>query len=58
MKAAKKRGKHVVGRPKALSNGQIQHMHELLNSGKTQAEVGELLGDIHVLKQLLAFTLS
>ncbi len=43
MKAAKKRGKHV-GRPKALSEGQIQHMHELLNNGKTQAEVGELLG--------------
>jgi len=43
MKAAKKRGKHV-GRPKALSEGQIQHMHELLNGGKTQAEVGELLG--------------
>jgi len=43
MKAAKKRGKHV-GRPKALSEGQIQHMHELLNNGKTQAEVGDLLG--------------
>lgn len=43
MKAAKKRGKHV-GRPKALSNGQIQHMRELLNSGKTQGEVAELLG--------------
>ena len=43
MKAAKKRGKHV-GRPKSLSNGQIQHMHELLNNGKTQAEVGDLLG--------------
>jgi len=43
MSAAKKRGKHV-GRPKALSNGQIQHMKELLNAGKTQAEVAELLG--------------
>ena len=43
MKSAKKRGKHV-GRPKALSNGQIQHMKELLNAGKTQREVGELLG--------------
>ncbi|WP_428357708.1 helix-turn-helix domain-containing protein [Methyloprofundus sp.] len=43
MRAAKKRGKHV-GRPKALSPGQVQHMHELLNSGKTQAEVGALLG--------------
>ena len=43
MKAAKKRGKHV-GRPKALSEGQIQHMHKLLNGGKTQAEVGDLLG--------------
>lgn len=41
MKAAKKRGKHI-GRPKALSNGQIQHMHELLNNGKTQGEVAEL----------------
>ena len=41
MKAAKKRGKHV-GRPKSLSNGQIQHMHELLDAGKTQAEVAEL----------------
>ncbi len=43
MKAAKKRGKHV-GRPKAMSEGQIQHMHELLNTGKTQREVAELLG--------------
>ncbi len=43
MKAAKKRGKHV-GRPKALSPGQIQHMKELIDSGKTQAEVAELLG--------------
>jgi DNA invertase Pin-like site-specific DNA recombinase len=36
MKAAKKRGKHV-GRPKALSKGQVQHMKELLDAGKTQA---------------------
>lgn len=43
MKAAKKRGKHV-GRPKSLSNGQVQHMRELLDGGKTQAEVAELLG--------------
>ena len=43
MKAAKKRGKHV-GRPRVLSNGQIQHMQELLDVGKTQAEVAELLG--------------
>lgn len=42
MKAAKKRGKHV-GRPKALSKGQIQHIHELVNNGKTQGEVSELL---------------
>ncbi len=42
MKAAKKRGKHI-GRPKALSYGQIQHMHELLKQGKTQGEVAELL---------------
>lgn len=41
--AAKKRGKHV-GRPRALSQGQIQHMHELLNQGKTQGAVAELLG--------------
>lgn len=43
MTAAKKRGKHV-GRPKALSQGQIQHMHELLRQGKTQRETAELLG--------------
>ena len=43
MKAAKKRGKHV-GRPKALSAGQVQHMWELLAAGKTQREVAELLG--------------
>ena len=43
MRAAKKQGKHV-GRPKALSEGQIQHMKELLDAGKTQAEVAELLG--------------
>ncbi len=41
MKAAKNRGKHV-GRPKALSKGQIQHIPELLNRGKTQREVAEL----------------
>ncbi len=43
MKAAKKRGKHV-GRPKALSPGQVQQMRELLAAGKTQREVTELLG--------------
>lgn len=43
MTAAKKRGKHV-GRPKALSQGQIQHMHELLRQGRTQREAAELLG--------------
>ena len=43
MKAAKKRGKHI-GRPRALSQGQIQHMHELLKQGKTQGEIAELLG--------------
>ena len=43
MKAAKRRGKHV-GRPQALSNGQVIHMTELLKKGKTQSEVAELLG--------------
>src|SRR5665811_200855 len=43
MKAAKKRGKHV-GRPKSLSNGQVRHMKELLDAGKTQREVAELFG--------------
>jgi DNA invertase Pin-like site-specific DNA recombinase len=43
MKAAKKRGKHM-GRPKALSPAQVQHMRELLAAGKTQREVAELLG--------------
>jgi len=43
MRAAKKRGKNV-GRPRALSLAQVQHMRELLNAGKTQREVAELLG--------------
>ena len=43
MKAAQKRGKHV-GRPKSLSNGQTQHMKELLDAGKTQREIAELFG--------------
>ncbi len=43
MAAAKKRGQHI-GRPPALSSGQIQHMHELLNHGKTQGSVAEILG--------------
>ena len=43
MKAAKKRGKHV-GRPRALSPAQVQHMYELLAAGKTQREVAALLG--------------
>ncbi len=42
MKAAKKRGKHV-GRPYALSPGQVQHVRELLAQGKTQREVAALL---------------
>ena len=41
MKAAKKRSKHV-GRPKALSPTQVQHVRELLAAGKTQCEVAEL----------------
>lgn len=43
MAAAKKRGKHI-GRPRALSKGQVQHMQELLEQGKTQREVADLLG--------------
>jgi DNA invertase Pin-like site-specific DNA recombinase len=43
MKAARKRGKHM-GRPRALSPAQVEHMRELLASGKTQREVAELLG--------------
>lgn len=43
MKAAKRRGKHI-GRPRALSDGQIQHMRELIAQGRTQREVAELLG--------------
>ncbi len=43
MKAARKRGKHM-GRPRALSPAQVQHMRELLATGKTQREVAELLG--------------
>ena len=43
MKAARKRGKHM-GRPRALSPAQVQHMRELLAAGKTQREVAELLG--------------
>lgn len=43
MAAAKKRGKHI-GRPRALSKGQVQHMHELLKQGKMQGAVAELLG--------------
>ncbi len=43
MAAAKKRGKHI-GRPPALSSGQIQHVHELLNHGETQGAVAERLG--------------
>ena len=43
MKAAKKRGKHL-GRPRALSEGQIQHARELIAQGKTQREVAELYG--------------
>jgi DNA invertase Pin-like site-specific DNA recombinase len=43
MKAAKKRGKHV-GRPRALSPGQAEHLQELLAQGKTQREAAELFG--------------
>jgi DNA invertase Pin-like site-specific DNA recombinase len=43
MKAAKKRGKHL-GRPRALSDGQVQHIQELLRAGKSQRETAELLG--------------
>jgi DNA invertase Pin-like site-specific DNA recombinase len=43
MKAAKRRGKQV-GRPKALSAAQVQHLHELLATGKTQREVAQVLG--------------
>ncbi len=43
MKAAKRRGKHV-GRPRSLSQGQIQHASELIVQGKTKREVAELLG--------------
>jgi len=43
MKAAKKRGKHM-GRPRAMSPAQVQHMRELLAAGKTQREVAELFG--------------
>lgn len=43
MKAAKKRGKHI-GRPQALSTGQILHMDELIAQGKTHREVAALLG--------------
>jgi DNA invertase Pin-like site-specific DNA recombinase len=43
MNAAKKRGKHL-GRPRALSDGQVQHIQELLRAGKSQRETAELLG--------------
>lgn len=43
MKAAKRRGKHV-GRPRALSEGQVQHANDLIAQGKTKREVAELLG--------------
>lgn len=43
MKAAKRRGKHI-GRPRALSEGQIQHASNLLAQGKTKREVSDLLG--------------
>ena len=46
MQAAKRRGKNI-GRPKALTNAQLQHMHQLLDSGKTQKETAELLGVSH-----------
>ena len=43
MKVTQKHGKHV-GRPKSLSSGRVQYMHELLDAGKTQAEVAALFG--------------
>ena len=42
MAAAKKRGKRM-GRPPALNEAQLDHMHELLDKGKSQREVAELL---------------
>lgn len=43
MKAAKRRGKHI-GRPHALTEGQVLHMKTLLSQGMTQREVADLLG--------------
>jgi DNA invertase Pin-like site-specific DNA recombinase len=42
MAAAKKRGKHV-GRPKALSDLQIDHSVDLLSGGTGYAEISEIL---------------
>ena len=42
MTAAKKFGKYV-GRPKALSSGQVQHMRELLTAVKTKGSRARLL---------------
>jgi len=41
MAAARKRGSHV-GRPLALSPAQLAHARELLDQGKTWAEVARL----------------
>ncbi len=40
MKAAKRRGKHV-GKPHALSDGQVIHMTKLISQGVAQREVAE-----------------
>jgi DNA invertase Pin-like site-specific DNA recombinase len=42
MASAKKRGK-PIGRPPALNAAQLDHMWELLDKGKSQREVAELL---------------
>ena len=46
MQAAKKRGKRL-GRPPALTIQQREHTLKLLNEGKTQKDVAELLGVSH-----------
>lgn len=46
MKAAKQRGKRI-GRPKAMTDAQHQHMQALLAQGKTQKDIAELLGVSH-----------
>ena len=43
MLAARRRGQHV-GRPRSLTPQQVTHAHELLDAGKSQREVAQLLG--------------